>query len=284
MDYVIGDVQGCFDSLQALLKKINFNKDRDRLHFLGDVVNRGNKSLETLRFIYSLKDNANMVLGNHDFHLLVCALTPQKPNKKDTFLDILDSRDRSSLIDYLLTRPLFIEYKDVLFVHAGVPPQWNELDVIKNTELVHRSLRGNNPGEFLSKMYKNEPVLFKNELTKEEKSLREDGVIVIHNYLPQNDFEGLQKEFDNQKNYEGTESIIEDGDSVWSRKKFAKRHFEKMPFTKKFLTNPKLLNLLNSAESRQLSIPAVWFDTVSYEKRVSGIQNSSEVETFHSDI
>ena len=108
MDYVIGDVQGCFDSLQALLKKINFNEDRDRLHFLGDVVNRGNKSLETLRFIYSLKDNANMVLGNHDFHLLVCALTPHKPNKKDTFLDILNSRDKSSLLDYLLTRPLFI--------------------------------------------------------------------------------------------------------------------------------------------------------------------------------
>ena len=78
MDYVIGDVQGCFDSLQALLKKINFNEDRDRLYFLGDVVNRGNKSLETLRFICSHKDNANMVLGNHDFHLLVCALTPPK--------------------------------------------------------------------------------------------------------------------------------------------------------------------------------------------------------------
>ena len=169
MDYVIGDVQGCFDSLQALLKKINFNEDRDRLHFLGDVVNRGNKSLETLRFIYSLKDNANMVLGNHDFHLLVCALTSQKPNKKDTFLDVLNSRDKSFLLDYLLARPLFIEYKDALFVHAGIPPQWSEFDVINNSELVHRSLRGNNPGEFLSKMYKNEPILFKNELTKEEK-------------------------------------------------------------------------------------------------------------------
>ena len=77
MDYIIGDVQGCYDTLQKLLKKINYRKDKDRLFFLGDVVNRGNKSLETLRFIYSLKENANMVLGNHDFHLLVCALTSQ---------------------------------------------------------------------------------------------------------------------------------------------------------------------------------------------------------------
>ena len=85
MDYIIGDVQGCYDTLQKLLKKINFNEDRDRLFFLGDVVNRGNKSLETLRFIYSLKENANMVLGNHDFHLLVCALTSKKPNLKILF-------------------------------------------------------------------------------------------------------------------------------------------------------------------------------------------------------
>lgn len=122
------------------------------------------------------------------------------------------------------------------------------------------------------------------KLTEEEKLLRTDGVIVIHDFLPQNEFEGLQKEFDNQKNYEGTENIIEDGDSVWSRRKFSKKHFEKMPFTKKFLTNQKLLKLINIAESRQLSIPAVWFDTLSYEKKISGIQNSSEVEIFHSDI
>ncbi len=122
------------------------------------------------------------------------------------------------------------------------------------------------------------------KLTKEQKLLRTDGVIVIHNFLPQNEFEGLQKEFDNQKDYEGNEKIIKNGDSTWVRRKFSKRHYEKMPYTKKFLTNQKLLDFLNTAESRQLSIPAVWFDTVSYEKRVSGIQNSSEVETFHSDI
>ena len=47
-DYLIGDVQGCYDSLQRLLNKIEFSLDKDRIFFLGDVVNRGNKSLETL--------------------------------------------------------------------------------------------------------------------------------------------------------------------------------------------------------------------------------------------
>ena len=168
MDYVIGDVQGCFDSLKALLKKINFNKDKDRLYFLGDVVNRGNKSLETLRFIYSFKDNMEMVIGNHDFHLLVCALTDKKPNKKDTFLEIFSAHDKPSLLDYLLNRPLVIEYEDALLVHAGIPPQWNKADVIKNAELVHQKLRSDDPREFLSIMYGNEPSIWTNKLTIEE--------------------------------------------------------------------------------------------------------------------
>ena len=88
MDYVIGDVQGCFKTLLALLKKIKFNTDRDQIFFLGDVINRGKNSLDTLRLISSNKENMQMVLGNHDFHLLVCALTERKPNKKDTFQDI----------------------------------------------------------------------------------------------------------------------------------------------------------------------------------------------------
>ena len=168
MDYIIGDVQGCYDTLQKLLKKINFSQDRDRLFFLGDIVNRGNKSLETLRFIYSLKENANVVLGNHDFHLLVCALTSQKPNFKDTFLDIINAPDKHTLLDYLLTRPLILEHQGALLVHAGIPPQWNISDAIQNAELVHQQLQVNNPAQFLSKMYSDEPSFYSDKLNNEE--------------------------------------------------------------------------------------------------------------------
>jgi len=169
MDYAIGDVQGCFKSLMALLNKINFNIDRDRLYFLGDVVNRGNNSLETLSLIKSNQDNMDMVLGNHDFHLLVCALTERMPNKNDTFLDILSSPDKTSLLDYLLTRPLILKHKNALLVHAGIPPQWDTSDTIKNAELVHQKLQANNPAKFLSKMYSNDPSQYSIELNNKEK-------------------------------------------------------------------------------------------------------------------
>jgi len=172
MEYIIGDVEGCYDTLQALLKKIDFNEDRDQLFFLGDVVNRGNKSLETLRFIYSLKENANMVLGNHDFHLLVCALTSQKPNLKDTFTDILSSPDKSILIEYLLSRPLILELEDALLVHAGIPPQWSTSDALYNAQLVHQQLQCNDSGQFLAKMFSNtwnKPSYWSDELNEEEK-------------------------------------------------------------------------------------------------------------------
>ena len=170
MDYAIGDVQGCYKTLSALLKKINFKIDRDRLYFLGDVVNRGSNSLETLRFIYSNKDNMDLVLGNHDFHLLVCALTERKPNKKDTFQDILTSTDRAKLIDYLLQRPLAIDYKGALFVHAGVPPQWDKSDVLLNSAIVENNLQSNQVVSFLSKMYGNSPNSWRDNMSNIEKS------------------------------------------------------------------------------------------------------------------
>ena len=158
MDYAIGDIQGCFDSLQQLLTKIRFNIDRDRLYFLGDVVNRGSKSLETLRFIKSLNENAEMVLGNHDFHLLVCALTPHRPNRKDTIQDILQASDKTQLLDYLLTRPLLIELNNALMVHAGIPPQWDKTTALNKARQVEKHLKSNNVSGFLGMMYGNTPA------------------------------------------------------------------------------------------------------------------------------
>jgi bis(5'-nucleosyl)-tetraphosphatase (symmetrical) len=116
-DYLIGDVQGCYDALQILLKKSHFSLDKDRLFFLGDVVNRGNKSLETLRFIRNLGDNAKMLLGNHDFHLLACALGDKTPSNKDTFNDILNAKVQALMV----YRHLSIAFKSSAQVYGWSP-------------------------------------------------------------------------------------------------------------------------------------------------------------------
>jgi len=163
-DYLIGDVQGCFDSLQALLKKIKFSTDKDRLFFLGDVVNRGDKSLATLRFIKDLNENAKMVLGNHDFHLLACVLSGLKPSNKDTFTDIIEAKDHHLLIDFLLQQPLVIKHQGALLVHAGIPPNWDENTALKQSAVVEQHLQNEDVGTFIHNMYDNHPYTWSDDL------------------------------------------------------------------------------------------------------------------------
>lgn len=124
--YAIGDVQGCFGSLMALLETLRFDAARDRLWFTGDLVNRGPRSLETLRFVRDLGDRAVTVLGNHDLHLLGVARGIRRLRPGDTLANVLEAPDRNDLIAWLRGRPLL--YRDaergIVMVHAGLPPQW----------------------------------------------------------------------------------------------------------------------------------------------------------------
>src|SRR6476469_3457513 len=96
--YAIGDVQGCCDELKALLAKASFSADRDELWFVGDLVNRGPQSLETLRFVRALGANATVVLGNHDLHLLALAFGSRRKHKDgDTLAAVLEAPDRDQL-------------------------------------------------------------------------------------------------------------------------------------------------------------------------------------------
>lgn len=126
--YVIGDLQGCFDELQRLLDSLHYAPEKDVLWFAGDIVNRGPKSLECLRFVKDLGERAKMVLGNHDFHLMAAYVGLEKyRTKSDTLLPILNADDADELIEWLRHQPLLVEHGiyPALMVHAGIPPQWS---------------------------------------------------------------------------------------------------------------------------------------------------------------
>ena len=124
--YAVGDLQGCLDPLKCLLEQVAFDPARDQLWLVGDLVNRGPASLETLRAIIAMGDRVRTVLGNHDIHLLAVAAGVRKSGKADTLDDILRAPDCGELITWLRHQPLAIREDNYLIVHAGVLPQWTE--------------------------------------------------------------------------------------------------------------------------------------------------------------
>jgi bis(5'-nucleosyl)-tetraphosphatase (symmetrical) len=162
--YAIGDVQGCFDELLKLLDTISFNERTDQLWFAGDLVNRGPKSLETLRFIKALGDSAVTVLGNHDLHLLAASCSSKIANKKDSLLPVLEAPDKDELIDWLRHRPLFHYNDQFCLVHAGVPPQWDFKKCQKMALLAEKALQAPDYQAFLKEMYGNKPNVWSSGL------------------------------------------------------------------------------------------------------------------------
>lgn len=162
--YAIGDLQGCLHPLKELLSKLSFSADRDELWFCGDLVNRGPDSLGALRAVHALRDNARIVLGNHDLHLLAVAYGCHPVKKSDTLDDILRAPDRERLLEFLLQQPLAHQHDDWLLVHAGVPPGWTVSETRQAAAEVSLQLQ-RAPREFLSGMYGNEPSLWSAELS-----------------------------------------------------------------------------------------------------------------------
>jgi bis(5'-nucleosyl)-tetraphosphatase (symmetrical) len=161
--YAIGDIQGCCGELRTLLARIGFSADRDRIWLVGDLVNRGPQSLEALRFVRALADNAIVVLGNHDLHLLAVACGCRPARRSDTLDDVLRAPDRDALLEWLATRPLAHFEAGDLLVHAGVVPQWTVETTLGLAREVEFALR-NDPRELFEHMYGDEPDRWSGDL------------------------------------------------------------------------------------------------------------------------
>lgn len=163
--YAIGDVQGCFDELHQLLEKFSYKKSQDRLWFVGDLVNRGPKSLEVVRFVKDLGDRAIVVLGNHDLHLVAQHEGFERPRKDDTFRDVLDAPDARDLVAWLRQRPMMHAESSYAMVHAGLLPQWSIDQALSLGKEVEHVLAAPTYREFLANMYGSKPERWDDALT-----------------------------------------------------------------------------------------------------------------------
>ncbi len=152
--WAIGDIQGCFDSFQKILKKIKFDPKVDTLWVAGDLVNRGDKSLETLNYLYSIRDSIKVVLGNHDIALISAYAGIKKSNK--TIQPILDAPNAKELIDWLRHQPfLHWDYKlGYAMAHAGISPQFDLGMAITYASRIEKKLQGRNYKAWLKQMKK----------------------------------------------------------------------------------------------------------------------------------
>lgn len=177
--YAVGDIQGCFDVLRRLLDQIAFDPHEDTLWVVGDMVNRGPQSLDTLRFIYSLGKSAHVVLGNHDLHLLAVAHGIRPLNKSDTLQPILDAPDAHDLLHWVRHLPLLHHNLELnyVMVHAGIAPQWSLTQAKQYANEVETALRANDYMNYLRGMYGNTPLVWNDALIGTER-LR-----VITNYF-----------------------------------------------------------------------------------------------------
>lgn len=164
--WMIGDIQGCCASLDALLALPDIADDPGaHFWFAGDLVNRGPESLTTLRRIMSLGDRATAVLGNHDLHLLAMAAGVRRAGKKDTLEEVLKAPDAQAIIDWLRFRPLAHYDYGHLLVHAGVLPQWDAEKTLALADEVQTALRSNSWKKHLEQMYGNSPDQWDEGLT-----------------------------------------------------------------------------------------------------------------------
>jgi bis(5'-nucleosyl)-tetraphosphatase (symmetrical) len=173
--YAIGDVQGCYEPLTRLLERIGYRRGADRLCFVGDLVNRGPSSLETLRL--AVAEDAIAVLGNHDVYALARAFDLVPPQHDDTLAALWTAPDRDTLVTWLMTRPVMTEAAGALLVHAGLLPRWSVDEALGEARAVERALAAD-PKSFIARYFQRPRTPWSPGLSGTERAVAALGVFV----------------------------------------------------------------------------------------------------------
>jgi bis(5'-nucleosyl)-tetraphosphatase (symmetrical) len=159
--WVIGDVHGCWRTLEGLLGDIGWDAREDRVWLIGDLVNKGRGSLEVLRWAADPRNRVDAVLGNHDLHLLARQVGIAKSRREDTLDEILTAPDCDRLLTWLRRRPLLVELDGAVLVHAGILPDWS-LDAVRTRAEACRRLLAGDGG--LQAIYERRRTVWSDEL------------------------------------------------------------------------------------------------------------------------
>ena len=157
--YFISDVHGQYDKMMSALEQAHFNKDADTIVSVGDPFDRGDKSLDVLKFLMSCP-NRILIWGNHDLRLKELALGKSSYlydyhngvlqtlqsfcenydlSHIEVAFDILENnRDTYMLLWQYFDECVFAaEWRELIVTHAWVPssiygysadPFWREAD------------------------------------------------------------------------------------------------------------------------------------------------------------
>jgi bis(5'-nucleosyl)-tetraphosphatase (symmetrical) len=166
--FAFGDIQGCHAPFRRLLAALPLDPHTP-LWFAGDLVNRGPDSLATLREVAAFGARAQVVLGNHDLHLLAVAAGIRKMKGSDTIADILEAPDAEPLLDWLRHRPFAHFENGMLMVHAGVLPQWDATLTLELANELQCALRAPAWKQTLQDLYGNEPRRWSPDLKRKDR-------------------------------------------------------------------------------------------------------------------
>ena len=168
--YVMSDIHGCYDEFRALLKKIHFKHQEDQLYLVGDLINRGPKSLAVMDYLLDHQTSIFPVLGNHDLSYLVYAAGETRLRRGDTYDEILNNRHAKKIKKYLKKQPLmrYLPSLDVAIAHAGIPPFWSISQALSLSYEIHEQLITDDKEHYqilMQQMFGNTPTTWSNELT-----------------------------------------------------------------------------------------------------------------------
>ena len=169
--YVVGDVQGCYQTFKKLITKFQFDPQNDHIVFAGDLIARGPDSLAVTQWVLEHKDSCSAVLGNHDLNFLAVTCGLREPKSEDRIQPLLESSISGPLVDWYRQCPLAMDLAKygVLVVHAGVWPGFDRETLMSELDLVHQVLLSSTWVNSLASMYGNTPAHYNDAVINDDR-------------------------------------------------------------------------------------------------------------------